>query len=232
MKGYLPILALISANSITFVGVYYWGWNLIAIIFAFWFENVIVGVSNVFKMRASIGGNTTDGKNKIVGFVIYYFLFTFVHGSVLLNILLAFGVDYLKVLPLVVSLSISHYISYRVNYIGKAEFERESLDTLQWQPFVRVIAMQIFIIGGGLLVIYSLFDISLSPSIGVVELREILWRPTMLLVTGKIIIDLISHLHEHRYFWSKRGPLRRIIAILMTAGLVALAISGFIRYLN
>lgn len=53
------IASLLLANAIPVYGVWFWGWNAFALIVLYWLENVIVGVSTLYKMQYSEGGTDT-----------------------------------------------------------------------------------------------------------------------------------------------------------------------------
>ena len=53
------IASLLVANAIPVYGVWFWGWNAFALIVLYWLENVIVGVSTLYKRQYSEGGTDT-----------------------------------------------------------------------------------------------------------------------------------------------------------------------------
>ena len=77
---------------------------------------------------------------------------------------------------------LSHLFSFFVNYLGRGEYRRTNLATLMHQPYNRIVAMHIAIVGGAVLV--DKFD---SP------------LPLLLiLIAVKTGIDLKLHLRERR----------------------------------
>jgi len=189
-------LALVAANLVPVFGVLALGWNVGPLMVLYWAENLVVGLFNVLKMgraqgpydssRFLLNGKPVEDKNRrgLIGFfILHYGFFTLGHGIFVLAI---FGRGLslsLRELGLAfVGLLISHWISFRRNFIGREEFRRLSFPGLFWQPYKRVIVMHLTILFGGVL-IHSLG----SP------------LPALLLMVGlKTGIDLASHYFEHR----------------------------------
>lgn len=193
------VIVLILTNLLPIYGVLFWEWRVFPILLLFWMENIIIGVSNVFKMLFSTADNTKRWQAKasmIPFFCVHYGLFTLVHG---IFVFVVFGgfieqddtgrtfsdissilVDqqlWLAVLALV----ISHTISFIVNYIGKGEYKWSTLSQLMGQPYSRVVVLHLTIIFGGFLV--TLFG---SPVVGLI-----------LLIAFKTYIDIKTHLNQH-----------------------------------
>jgi len=75
--------ALLVANLIPVAGVLLFGWDVFALVFLFWFENVVVGVFNVLRMLWVERGAERMPAAKffvIPFFCFHYGMFTAVHG--------------------------------------------------------------------------------------------------------------------------------------------------------
>ena len=90
--------------------------------------------------------------------------------------------DPLAVAIVIVSLFISHGISYRLNYIGRREYLRTNVARQMGAPYGRMVVLHVTIILGGLAI-----AITGAPTLAVV-----------VLVVLKTALDLGLHLAEHR----------------------------------
>jgi hypothetical protein len=190
--------ALVLANIIPLAGVVLFGWDVFAIVFLFWLENVIVGLFNVLRMLWVERGAETMPLAKVVVipfFVFHYGMFTAVHG-VFVFALFGSGMSN-SFFPTVVSvvdviqahglwlavgaLFLSHGFSFVRNYVAEREYRRVTLKQLMGQPYGRVVVLHIAIIGGGFLVMA--FG---APVFGLA-----------LLVALKVVMDVGAHLREH-----------------------------------
>jgi len=195
----VSVIALILVNLFPVFGVVFLGWQVFTVLFLFWTENVIIGVTNVIKMILAAPDEKFGHASKIVMipfFCVHYGMFTLVHG---IFIFVLFGgffdkfaditnfPDALRVIFTpdlgwaVLALAASHVVSLITNYIGKGEYKRSSLGLLMGQPYGRVIVLHLAIIFGGFLL--SIFG---SPVAGMV-----------LLILLKTFIDLVAHLGQH-----------------------------------
>jgi hypothetical protein len=77
---------------------------------------------------------------------------------------------------------LSHGVSLCVNYFGKREYERETINSLMHAPYRRIVILHIAIIGGGF------FVLSLGSPLPLL----------VVLVVLKTGIDLFFHIREHR----------------------------------
>jgi hypothetical protein len=179
-------------------GIVLFQWQVFPILFLFWFENVIIGVFNVFKMLMVAPRDSATWAKKaalIPFFCFHYGMFTLVHGVfvfVLFGSGLSFGgvpdstvvtksiFDY-HVEWAILGLLLSHGMSFFFNYVRKREYEQYTLDQLMQQPYGRVVLLHMTIIGGGFLL--SIWN---SPAAGL-----------FLLLFIKIFMDVRSHLSQH-----------------------------------
>ena len=189
-------LALVAANLVPVFGVLALGWSVGPLMVLYWAENLVVGFFNVLKMRRAQGpydssrfllnGKPVEDKNRngLIGFfIVHYGFFTLGHG---IFVLVMFGRGLslsLREIGLAFAcLLLSHWISYRRNFIGRLEYRRLSFPTLFWQPYKRIVVMHLTIIFGGAFV-----QSRGSP------------LPALLVMVGlKTLIDLASHVLEHR----------------------------------
>lgn len=186
-------IALIIANLIPVFGVAFQGWSLFAIMLLYWLESAVTGVFNVLRMR-KVGG--VESGFMAPFFMLHYGIFMFVH---LIFVIVFFGVIgggwrelQLGLLVPILSLVASHAVSYYSNFIGKQEYLRTSLGELMMRPYGRIIVMHITIIVGGSVIM------SLGSPTGVI----------ILMMAVKTLIDLVSHLVEHRILpWSNSAKM-------------------------
>jgi hypothetical protein len=82
----------------------------------------------------------------------------------------------------VLALLASHLFSFFVNYIGKGEYRKTVVPQLMFTPYPRIVVLHLAILFGAFLVM------ALGSSLFLV----------MILVVGKILIDLGLHLRSHR----------------------------------
>jgi len=198
---------LIAANLIPVGGVLFLGWGVFDVLLLYWTENVIIGVFNVLRMLMAQPANPVSWLMKfflVPFFIVHYGMFTAVHGFFLLALfqddaaaanlsgpsgsmpdmlfeVLATVLDRPEALLVVGSLVLSHGYSFVVNYIGRGENQKVSLQKLMTQPYARIVVMHITIIGMGFLVILTGTRV-----VGV-----------LLLVALKIGVDLRAHAREH-----------------------------------
>ena len=141
----ISVIAIILTNLVPIYGVLFMGWQVFPILLLFWIENLIIGVSNVFKMILASPGNFGQWFAKIVMipfFCVHYGMFTLVHGIFILVFFGGFSktgtpfpsgndiwglVANLQLGWAVLGLIISHTISFITNYIGNGEYKTITL---------------------------------------------------------------------------------------------------------
>ena len=192
MKRY-SLHVLILANLIPVVGVLFLHWSLFSILFFYWLESAVVGLYNVPKLlmaRVPLEAGSaeaesspqTHGRFFFVGFfLLHYGIFMLAHG---LCVFIFFGPADLDVRTIViglVSLGLSHGVSFLINFVGRREYARTTIPEQMVAPYKRIIIMHLTIIFGGFLV--GLFG---APVFALV-----------CLVLLKVAVDAASHLREH-----------------------------------
>jgi hypothetical protein len=184
---------LVLANLVPVLGVLWLGWSLFSIMFFYWLESAVVGLYNIPKMlmaRVSAdtevtvlrSGASVPARLFVFGFfTVHYGIFMLGHGLFIFQL---FGPSDLSVTTVVlgiVSLAISHGISFKTNYIDHKEYEKVTVSQQMFAPYRRIVIMHVTIILGGMLV--SFFG---APVLALV-----------FMVLLKIAIDVVAHLREH-----------------------------------
>jgi len=191
MKKY-TLFSLITANLVPILGIFLLDWDLFSILFFYWLESAVVGIYNILRM-AMANPDTKDESGKItttrkshkisgiIFFLIHYSAFMVGHGFFIFELFSPVEVKMTTVVLGIVSLSISHGISFVINFIGHKEYKKISLSEQMIAPYKRIMVMQItIIICGFLLTLIS------SPQITLI-----------LLILLKIVIDIYAHQREH-----------------------------------
>lgn len=205
---YKSALVLIVANLVPIWGVLFGGWSAFNVVFLFWMENVIIGLFNVGKMLVVGAAGKPEppwtGRALMVGgmlfmagfFAAHYGFFCYLHGEFVVALLKGFfagGGGRPLSLPHYVrealtgtlryaalALFLSHGFSLVRNYLIGGEYKKVSAGQLMAAPYGRVVLLHIAIILGGFL------TLALGSPVGVL----------LVLVVGKILVDLTFHLKE------------------------------------
>ena len=193
------VVILILANLVPLYGVAFLGWKVFPLMLLFWVENVIVGIFNVLKMLFCQPEKPEKWAGKLAAipfFCIHYGIFTTVHG---LFVFLMFGgmmeedsffpalstltnaIGGFQITWGILALFLSHALSFGINYIGKGEYRKSTLNQLMAEPYTRVVVLHVTIILGSFLI-----TILGSPAGGLI-----------LLVAIKTGVDVIAHLKQH-----------------------------------
>lgn len=189
--------ALTIANLIPLFGVVFFRWSLFGIMFLYWFENIVIGIFNLLKMRRAemVADPSALSKNEtytdeqlsafrlvfMIFFFCHYGLFTVVHGTF---VFIIFGPSDLNLLSFamgIIPLLISHAISYRTNFIGHEEYRKIPVATLFVSPYARITALHLSMLAGGFMV-------------------QTLGTPILalaILIIFKITMDISAHRNEH-----------------------------------
>ena len=211
----LSLIALVAVNLVPLVGALFLGWDVGLILLVYWSENLVVGGYNVLKIMVRPAEHPIVFFGRlfpIAFFCFHYGAFCGAHGFFLLAFLdlsdntgdilsgdgWPFFLVFMQILvatiqtvwqtrsevlfwPLV-GLGLSHGVSFIQNYIGKGEFKRATLQQLMQQPYKRIMLMHLVIIAGGFAVI------ALGSPLPML----------VLIVIGKIALDIHLHRREHR----------------------------------
>jgi hypothetical protein len=186
------ISSLLAANLVPLIGVWYWGWNVFALMLLYWLESAIIGFFTIWKMKTAQGNPTVmaaAGTSALAAtklffipfFMLHYGLFMFVHLIFVLVFFFTPAVSVGQIAISFVSLFLSHFVSYQTNFINAGEYRTTSPEQLFMRPYPRIIVMHLTIILGGIL----------ATSTGQSELA------LTLMIALKVIADLGSHTFEH-----------------------------------
>jgi ABC-type xylose transport system permease subunit len=208
------LIVLLCANAVPIFGVLFLGWTVLPLILVYWLENVVIGGFNVLKMLSAKPSQPVFWLAKLFlvpFFIVHFGGFTYVHGALVLAIFGSSGpktFDLMTTVPAairanhlgwaVLSLVLSHGLSFYWNYIKNGEYQRASLDVLMMQPYARVFILHFAVLIGGWIVMTLG-----SPTLALV-----------LLVVLKTAADLRAHRAERRKF----APAPQVIQALATAG--------------
>jgi len=194
------LIVLLVANALPIVGVLFLGWSVFPLVLLYWLENVVVGGFNVAKLLLAQPSQPVYwlGKAFLVPFFLVHFGgFTYVHGVLVVALLGPKGTqafDLLSTVPpairanhlgwAVLTLVVSHGLSFSWNYLKNGEFQRASLNALMMQPYGRVFVLHVTVLLGGWIVM-------------------MLGSPVLLLVLLVILktaADVHAHTAERRKF--------------------------------
>jgi len=176
------------------------GWKVFPLVLLYWLENVVVGGFNVARLLLAQPREPAYWAGKlflIPFFVVHFGMFTYIHGVLVVALFGPKGTapfDLLGTVPqairanhlgwAVVSLVVSHGLSFYLNYLGNGEYQRASLNALMMQPYSRVVVLHLTVLFGGWIVMAVG-----SPLLALV-----------LLAVVKTAADLRAHTAERRKF--------------------------------
>lgn len=185
-------LCLIAANLVPLAGVLFLGWNLGELMLLFWSESAIVGFYNVMKLivvgRLAAIFTVPFFIGHYGGFMSAHFMFVyflFIQGGqgggtsagVYTVLVEMFG----PLWPALLSLFISHGISFWTNFIGNQEHVGRTTSQQMQEPYKRIMIMHVTIIFGGW------FLMLLGTPLPAL----------VLLIILKIAVDTRAHQREH-----------------------------------
>jgi hypothetical protein len=192
----LALISLIAANLVPLYGVTTWGWSVFSILLVYWAESAVIGFFTIKKMlrvdQFIFVDKTTPSKSAndraklffIPFFMLHFGLFMLVHLVFLVGFFGSTNVSVNGILLSILSLVMSHWISYQGNFIGQKEYERTTLDAELFKPYGRIIVMHLTVILGGIL------TMTMGQSI----------LGLVVLIGVKTVVDLIAHVIQHRAY--------------------------------
>tara|TARA_R110002096_G_scaffold124002_5_gene268129 strand:- start:2107 stop:2706 length:600 start_codon:yes stop_codon:yes gene_type:complete len=195
----ISIAVLIAANLVPVFGVLVWQWDVFAILFLFWCENVAIGVFGILRTAiAGRGAHILGGLFLAAFFSVHYGGFMFGHLMVLISL---FGND-MSVNEVVMSLDrwtwiaiaalfVSHAWSFIQNFLGQHEYEGLRPMGAMSMPYKRMAITHVALILGGFLL--TGLD---EPIAGL-----------LLLLGLKIALDVMFHRKEHVQLQQQRSNL-------------------------
>ncbi len=159
------LAALVLANAVPILGVLFLGWTVFPLVLLYWLENVVVGGFNVAKLLMAQPREPAHWLGKfflIPFFLVHFGGFTYIHGVLVVAFFGPKGTqpfDLLTAVPAairanqlgwgVLSLVVSHGLSFYWNYIKNGEYQRASLNALMAQPYGRVMVLHMTVLLGG-----------------------------------------------------------------------------------
>jgi hypothetical protein len=206
VSGYLvripvtfDVLSLVVSNLIPIFGICFLGWDLYAILFLFWSENLIAGVFNVLAMAACTRMRypfTHIRWGVILFFIFHFGMFTVFHGCCLYTLshrALAerMGLEDPTVIELAtealyaiwtpfVALVVSYTVSFVLNFLWRGEFRRVSIMVLMLRPYGRLVLLQVaLLVGGAIAAPFGQHGVIVA-----------------LLMLLKVVFDLFGHIRE------------------------------------
>jgi hypothetical protein len=186
------IIPLVIANLSPLYGVLFEDWSIFQVMFLFWSETAIIGLFSAFKLIKVIGPLAIVA---IPFFSFHFGMFMFGHLTFIYT-MFGTGTNYSSFIPplslileslnglelSILLLFISHGISFYVNFIQKGEYLLAKENKQAISPYGRVVVMHLTIIFGGWIIL------GLHSPVGAL----------VLLVIGKIVLDINSHLRAHK----------------------------------
>lgn len=191
---------MILANLVPLGGVLFLGWKILPIMLLFWLENVVIGLFNALKMVLASPQDRPLWLVKLFlvpFFCVHYGIFCTVHGAFVIGL---FGRAELGngLLPTpafvgrlvtdlglgwaLLALVLSHGFSLVHNYLWSGRYRRSQPQAVMAAPYGRVVVLHLALLFGGFLMMALN-----SPMLGL-----------LLLIVGKVLLDLKAHLKEHR----------------------------------
>ena len=159
------LAALVLAKAVPILGVLFLGWTVFPLVLLYWLENVVVGGFNVAKLLMAQPREPAHWLGKfflIPFFLVHFGGFTYIHGVLVVAFFGPKGTqpfDLLTAVPAairanqlgwgVLSLVVSHGLSFYWNYIKNGEYQRASLNALMAQPYGRVMVLHMTVLLGG-----------------------------------------------------------------------------------
>lgn len=180
-------LALAAVNSLILIGPLLLDWNLHALFTLYWIELVVIGMFNIVKMLKAVqlGELGKSRSYQVIFFIAHYATFCVLYrGAMQLTMGGPESLSAAALLGLAIGvafLTLSHGLSFTINYIGLKEFARTSSLKQMWAPYRRVLPVQAIIVPGVLVI--ARWD---GGHLALIAL-----------VAAKTIADIWAHLREH-----------------------------------
>lgn len=156
------LIVMIISNLVPAVGVYFYGWDMLTILFLYWFESAVIGIFNIKKM---IAVDKASLKNEVSFFSIHYGLFMLVHFIFLIVFFVVLPeqktVDPTGFLTLLKNVAIgtiffivSHWVSFHFDFLLR-DINSIPIHTIMFEPYPRILVMHLTIIIGAFIIMYS-----------------------------------------------------------------------------
>ncbi len=198
----LSFAVLVLANLAPITGVVFFGWSLFEILYLYILESAVIGLYNAPKL-ALVRAPARKRARSIFGLLYTYGVFisvelfllarlfggpgdTMLANSRVAEVFKAFTGRTDVVIVALAALFISHGTSFFLNFLGKKEYLKVTLEEQQSAPFRRVFVMHVTLILSIFLLVLFKFG-SLTPIL-------------VLLVFLKTAFDADAHTREHARF--------------------------------
>jgi hypothetical protein len=190
------VFFLIAANIVPLIGVLFFEWDIINILYLYWLESCVIGFYNALKIvTAKIPMDFQHIYSKV-----FSFIFFSIHYPAMMWLLMAAGINLISTIvfnrPLkpydilaktwttIVAFLISHGYSFVHNYLLEGERIRVRIGILSIQPYLRIFVMWVVLMGGAFFIL---------------KYRQPVFLIVILIVM-KIIVDCIAHYRERKKF--------------------------------
>ena len=187
-------VSLLLFNLFPLIGVLFFRWDIAGVMLLYWSENIVIGIFNVLKLWKAEGtsrpGGRTSGRKispatgkfgEILFFIFHYGMFTAVHGVFVLALFGTPEAGWGGIALAAFHLFLSHWISYKRNFIRGGEYKLADRNRLFFQPYKRIVVMHLTILIGG----------GIAKLIGAPPLALVV------MIALKMYIDQRSHRLEH-----------------------------------
>lgn len=197
------LLATLITNIVILYGAKAGNWDLYMILFICWYENVLVGFFNIFRINLAeqlpskflkIGEHTYRSKAAFMTiFLVQFGIFTILH-LLLLQVLfdsppVTLASYFVPVTISLLLLFMSHGYSYVFNYLDKKEYKSLAPDQLLLRPYLRTGSINLLLIFTALVMLRDHPEQNIA----------------LVLVQIKLVVDVVAHIIEHLLYQSKRS---------------------------
>lgn len=192
-------IALLLSNFVPIFGVVFLNWDVNSIIFLYWLETLVILTFSIIKIKKAQGDPSLDqqanvtingisinrlNKKILVKLsIINNGIFILIYLGIIIAIFGLPKISLYSVYITLLSMIISHYVSYKINYIGKEEFLKISPSRVYLIPESRMWIISIVAMFGGLFA-----KMTGGNTVALI-----------LMIILKTSADLYSHVKEHKY---------------------------------
>lgn len=197
------LLAIVITNVVILYGVKDGKWDLYMLLFICWFETILVGFFNIFRINLAEQLPTKFLKLKhrtyrskaafITIFIVQFGVFAILH-LLLLQILfdpppVTLASYFVPVTISLLLLFMSHGYSYVFNYLDKQEYKVLAPDQLLVRPYLRTGSINLLLIFAALVLLRDHPEQNIA----------------LVLAKIKLVVDVIAHIIEHLHYQTKRS---------------------------
>lgn len=177
---WVSVSVLLVANLLPLFGVWVFGWDLFALLLAYWLESGVVGIYTVLKL---VRVRQPSPPYILPFFMVHFSLFMLVHLIFLVQFIgPSRSVPWQWLAITAAGLMVSHGVSYVQNFVGRREYEAYTAQQLMLIPYPRIVVMHLTLFIGGLATL----------ALGAPTLA------LLVLVAVKIMLDIRAHVNEHQ----------------------------------